>query len=200
MSINYVEIGTYCQENYKESFNGEKWMKYSNTWFVAIDKDDNVNVSITPHILEDATKCILIHEYRKLAETNWYKWYNIEFINEKGEVLRNRIDDEFTLYVNYIKSWNNQVMHLEADNNIYYKCKAPWDKGIKKVWQLYCNLKEVKAKKERELVSSLFQKNESILEMQKSIDNFNYTNHFLEQERDLYKSLLDEIKGIVNKE
>lgn len=200
MSINYVEIGTYCQENYKESFNGEKWMKYSNTWFVAIDKDDNVNVSITPHILEDATKCILIHEYRTLAETNWYKWYNIEFINEKGEVLRNRIDDEFTLYVDYIEHFYNQVMHLKADNNIYYKCKAPWDKSIKKVWQLYCNLKEVKAKKERELISSLFQKNESILEMQKSIDNFNYTNHFLEQERDLYKSLLDEIKGIVNKE
>lgn len=196
MSINYVEIGTYCQEKYKESFNGEKWIKYSNTWFVAIDKDDNVNVSITPHILEDATKCILIHEYTESG----YKWYNIEFINEKGEVLKNRIDDEFTLYVNYIKSWNNQVMHLKADNNIYYQCKAPWDKSIKKVWQLYCNLKEVKAKKERELISSLFQKNESILEMQKSIDNFNYTNHFLEQERDLYKSLLDEIKGIVNKE
>ena len=61
MNIDYVELGTYCQNRYKESLDGSK-NKYQKTWFVSINEDNSTLISTTPHILKNATKCILIHD------------------------------------------------------------------------------------------------------------------------------------------
>ena len=46
----------------------------------------------------------------------------------------------------------------------------------------------------------LFQKDEKIIELEKQIEDFKFTNHLLEKERDQYKELLDEIKASFSKE
>ena len=92
MDIDFIELGKYCQAEYKASLDGKN-NKYSKTIFVAIKEDNNILVSTTPHILAQAKKCILIHERSCLAVSKWYSWYMVQFINEKGEVFVNRIDE-----------------------------------------------------------------------------------------------------------
>ena len=196
MKIDFVELGIYCQTRYKESHNSQT-TKYIKTWFIAINEDNNIFTSTTPHILSNAVKCILIHERSSLAVSNWYEWYEVEFINEYGEVFENRIDDEFELSIYYGKNFADQVMKLCDNHRQYYACRAPWGENIKKVWQLYCRLKETKSESERYLISSMFKKDEKILELEKKIENFNFTTHFLEEERNTYKNLLDELKHII---
>lgn len=111
MNIDYVELGTYCQNSYKESLDGPK-NKYQKTWFVSINEDNSTLISTTPHILKNATKCILIHEHLSIAISNWYEWYKIDFINELGEVLDGRIDEEFELRIISCGGYANQWMQI----------------------------------------------------------------------------------------
>ena len=198
MNIDFMELGTFCQNRYKESFEG-KTSNYVKTLFVAIDEENNVYTSTTPHILKSATKCILIHEHVSLAVTNWYSWYKVEYINENGEVLDNRLDDEFVLSVVACGGYANQVMELSADQRNYFSCKVPWENSIKKVWQLYSRLKQTKSVSERLLISSVFNKDEKILEMEKTIEDFKFQTYRLEEESKTYKTLLDELKDIIKK-
>ena len=57
----------------------------------------------------------------------------------------------------------------------------------------------MKSTNEIKLVASLFKKNETILELKKEIENFKFTEYLLEQERNQYKRMLDEIKEMVEK-
>lgn len=67
-----------------------------------------------------------------------------------------------------------------------------------KVWKLYSMTKKMETDKEIELTARLFRSDEKILEMERKIASHEFTNLLLEQERDQYKSLLDEIKEMVN--
>ena len=60
MNIDFVELGTYCQTEYRKTLNQLK-DKYRKTLFVAIKDDNSISVSTTPHILSNASKCIMIH-------------------------------------------------------------------------------------------------------------------------------------------
>lgn len=197
MKIDFVDLAKYCQTEYKESINRNKGEKYDKTLFVAIREDDTISVSSTPHILSDANKCILIHGKWEVAIKNWYLWYCVQFINESGEVLTNRIDDEFEMEISPIGGWANQCLCLSADNRIYYSCSAPWENSIKSVWELYLRLKKADTEYERKLISSLFKKDEKILELEKKSQNFEYKTQLLEKENDLYKGILDEIKCLM---
>ena len=58
--------------------------------------------------------------------------------------------------------------------------------------------KKMETDKEIELTARLFRSDEKILEMERKIASHELANQLLEQERDQYKSLLDEIKEMVN--
>ena len=49
------------------------------------------------------------------------------------------------------------------------------------------------------LVSRLARQDESILTLKKEVDSQNYSTMLIEKERDLYKSLLDDINQMLNK-
>ena len=57
MNIDFVELGTYCQTEYRKTLDSLK-DKYRKTLFVAIMDDNSISVSATPHILSNAKKCI----------------------------------------------------------------------------------------------------------------------------------------------
>lgn len=84
MDIDFIELGKYCQAEYKASLDGKN-NKYSKTIFVAIKEDNNILVSTTPHILAQAKKCILIHERSCLAVSNGIHgiWFNSSTKKEK---------------------------------------------------------------------------------------------------------------------
>ena len=197
MNIDFVELGTYCQTEYRKTLDSLK-DKYRKTLFVAIKDDNNISVSATPHILSNAKKCILIHERLSLAISNWYSWYVVQFINENGEVLVGRLDNAFELCTVACGGYDNQWLELRADHRTYYSCKAPWkENDIKSIWDLYVKLKQATTECERNLIASLFKKDQTILELEKANQNFEYKTQLLENEKKLYKGILDDIKNLL---
>lgn len=196
----FIKLATDCQKDEKEKYSKIPQTRYVRTLFIAIMEDEQILISEKPNLLGDAKKCMLIHERAEIAITNWYYWYNIEFINEKGEVSQNRIDDEFKLRITSSGRYENQVMFLESDNyggRTYYQCVRPWETSIKKVWALYMQLKNVKTEGERNLISRLFMKDEAILDLEKQVEEFEFMKVLLEEEKEGYKKLLDDIKELV---
>ena len=197
MNIDFVELGTYCQTEYRKTLDSLK-DKYRKTLFVAIKDDNNISVSATPHILSNAKKYILIHERLSLAISNWYSWYVVQFINENGEVLVGRLDNDFELCTVACGGYDNQWLELRADHRTYYSCKAPWkENDIKSIWDLYVKLKQATTECERNLIASLFKKDQTILELEKANQNFEYKTQLLENENKLYKGILDDIKNLL---
>lgn len=197
MNIDFVELGTYCQTEYRKTLDSLK-DKYRKTLFVAIMDDNSISVSATPHILSNAKKCILIHERLSLAISNWYSWYVVQFINENGEVLVGRLDNDFELCTVACGGYDNQWLELRADHRTYYSCKAPWkENDIKSIWDLYVRLKQATSECERNLIASLFKKDQTILELEKANQNFEYKTQLLENEMKLYKGILDDIKNLL---
>ena len=197
MNIDFVELGTYCQTEYRKTLDSLK-DKYRKTLFVAIMDDNSISVSATPHILSNAKKCILIHERLSLAISNWYSWYVVQFINENGEVLVGRLDNDFELCTVACGGYDNQWLELRADHRTYYSCKAPWkENDIKSIWDLYVRLKQATTECERNLIASLFKKDQTILELEKANQNFEYKTQLLENEKKLYKGILDDSKNLL---
>ena len=194
MNIDFVELGTYCQTEYRKTLN-HLTDKYRKTLFVAIKDDNSISVSATPHILSNASKCIMIHERLSLAISNWYSWYVVQFINENGEVLVNRIDNDFELHTVSCGGYDSQWLELCADNRTYYSCKAHWkEDDIKSIWELYVKLKQATTKCERNLIASLFEKYKTILEWEKADQNLERKTQLLENEKIMYKEILHDIK------
>lgn len=197
MDIDFIELGKYCQAEYKASHDGKN-NKYIKTIFVAIKEDNNILVSTTPHILAQAKKCLLIHEHCSLAISNWYSWNLVQFINEKGEVFVDRIDEEFELYPASTGSYY-QLLILSANQVNFYSHRAPFENCIQSFWDLYIRLKKANTQTERELIASLFKQSQKVLELEKENQDFKYKTQLLECEKNTYKEMLDSIKELINK-
>ena len=194
--INFIELAEYCQRRYKEEKNSDN-KKYISTLFVAITKEGEIIPSTTPHILKDAELCILLH--RSTYKNNYYWWDSLqfEFINSNGVIL-DRFDDKFKLVAgSYNVEENRLKLSLKYKENSIYSFSENWENSIIKVWKLYLMLKDIKTYEEIKLITDLYQKDEKILELENQIEDFKFSNYLLEQERNQYKSLLDEIKQIV---
>lgn len=104
----------------------------------------------------------------------------------------------FKLSISSRDTFANQVMSLYHGYHKLYACRRPWEDNMAKVWKLYSMTKKMETDKEIELTARLFRSDEKILEMERKIASHEFTNHLLGQERDQYKSLLDEIKKMVS--
>lgn len=196
--IDFVELATFCVNRYKESHSTSS-DSYAGTLYVAILEDNSVLCSRTPHVLKNAVKCLLIHQRSELAISNYYLWYNIEFIDDKGCVFDGNLGNGFKLEVSAWGQFSNQMMSLLYNQSSLYWCSPPFEDHITKVWEIYTRLKDIPTEKEINLIANLFRKDDEILELEKKVEDFTFTNQLLKQERDQYKELLDEIKEMVEK-
>lgn len=195
--INFIELATFCQNEKKEAYEKMANTNYVYTIFAAITEDNQVLTSRTPHILGSADKCILIHVRSSRAISNWYNWYDVQFINEQGQVLEDALDDEFSLKICIYGGYAHQRLELCADGMHYYSAEMPCDNSIADIWTLYLQLKEAKTRTERDLISDLFRKDKTILELKKEVEDFKFKTQLLEDEKAMYKGLLTEIQSIV---
>ena len=196
--VDFIEIAEYCVNRYTEAHNSQN-DSYENTLYVAITGDNRVLLSSTPHILREAKKCLLIHQTSKLAISNYYSWYKVEYINEEGCNQDGVLGDGFTISINPRSGWADQVMRLDYEEDNIYWGERPWTDTIPKVWELYTRVRKAKSKDEIELIAELYSKDETILEMEKEIEGFKFREHLLKKQRDQYKGLLKEIKDLVEK-
>ncbi len=191
--INFIELAEYCQNRYKEN-NTSNEAKYISTLFVAITKEGEIIPSETPHILRNAEKCILFHISSYKNNNYWWNSYKFQFINNDGVVSDYRLDDKFELLGDYTKGTCLYYKEYEI-----FSVPKPWENGIVKVWKLYLKIKDLKTYEEIILMTDLYRKDEKILELENQIEGFKFAKYLLEQECNQYKSLLDEIKQIIEK-
>lgn len=196
--IDFIELATFCVNRYKESHNTNS-NRYAGTLYVGILEDNRVMCSITPHVLGNCVKSILVHRRDTLAQTNSYYWYDIEFIDENGCVSDGNLGNGYSINVRAWGQYSNQIMSLDYNHSHMFWCRPPFEDHMAKLWEIYIRLKDVPTEKEINLTAELIRKDEKILELEKEVEDFSFTNQLLKQERDQYKELLDEIKEMVEK-
>ena len=131
----FQDIAQFCINRYKESFDPKDENNfYVDTLYVAIDRYKFVTCSTTPHILSEATQCLLIHRRKTLAVTNWYSWYKVEYIDEEGAVTEGILKKGFILDIDACGSFSNQVMELRYKDKVLYYCYTPWEANLQHVW------------------------------------------------------------------
>ena len=192
--IDFVELASFCAKQYKDSHNGYGY-SYQHTHFVSITDDNEVKCSITPHILEKAKECILIHESCNMNEY----LHKVEFINEDGCVTAGELEGDFSIDIDGICKHNRPSLSLKYGNLVIYWVDKHWADNIPRLWELYTQLRDKTSKSEIKLISKLYSQNDDILKLKKELVDFKFENHLLEQERNQYKELLDEIKEMVGR-
>lgn len=98
MAVDFMEIAAYCKQAIEQKCLGSGYSKYE-ILYVSIREDDSIKMSQTPHILKEAKQCILIHSWQQLAVTNSYDNYYLQCVNQNGEVLLNKLDDDYSVYI-----------------------------------------------------------------------------------------------------
>ena len=194
--VDFIELAEYCVKKAKE-VPSYVLKHYESTQFVCISKDNIVKCSMTPHILLDAYQFILMHKMRDYNDT----WYEFEFINEEGCVKAADLDDIFFLSSERTRR-DKPIIFLrehcvnEVGVDQYHRYYSSDD--ICKIWEIYSQIKDISSRSERKLIVEMFKNNEKIIDLEKQIEDFSFTIHLLEQERDQYKDMLDEIKDLID--
>jgi len=190
----FKDIAKYCVERYKTSLDEES-ERYLGTLYVSIDEHDFVDCSTTPHILSQATKCILIHSRQALAITNWYTWYKVEYIDEEGNVTYGMLGNGFRLSSHFRQDYRDQRLN---ETTLIYSVPAPFEDKMQKVWDVYLRAKRAKSQAALELMAELIEKDETILELEGEIANLKFTNILLEKQKKQYRGLLRQIREMVD--
>ena len=110
-NVDFVKLASYCIDEYRKTVSADG-QEYIRTYCFAIKDDGSVISSMTPHILSDAKKCILIHEKKKYAVTILYSWFYVQYIDETGCVHDEKLDNNYRLYITNSGAYSNQVMNL----------------------------------------------------------------------------------------
>ena len=188
--VDLIEIATFCANRYKDA-HMKPGDRYTGTLFVGISGSNKVQCSTTPHILQNAYQCILIHGRLDSLRDTFYK---VEFINEEGSVKDSFLDDVFNLQA---KSGRYLRLELYYNDIYFYSLNGSFDKNMPILWELYSKIRYLKTYSEQKVVRDLFDKDEKIFELESHIEDLNYQNKLLKQERDQYKEILDEIKDML---
>lgn len=204
---NIKEIARVCKENYLLRCAQVTYMRSYAIYYVAILADGELRFSSTPDILDEASKCYLIHYWSQLAETCWYSTFNVQSINEHGEVGEGRLDADyyFTFHNAYFN--NPPRIVLKRNNTILYNesiylhantLHLGLETEIKNIWYLYGKCKkECKTEFESKLLCNLVAKERNLEELKRELESKTAKEKLLEEELSKYRTLLDDIKKLL---
>ena len=204
-SFDFMELAAYCkQEVEKKCAETDRKWDYK-ILYMAIYDDDSIKISRTPHVLKGAKHCILVHSWEQLAATIAYDTYLVQSINENGEVLESSLDSEYSIHI-YPSSFNNSAgISLRRNGDAIYEAKI-WANGehilpqrLTFAWNLYQkSKKECKTLKESQLLGKLAKANQNIEELESKLADSSVNERLLEAEVRQYRSLLDEVKNLMD--
>ena len=201
------ELASFCKEEKEQECKKSDYKYGYSIIYIAIDNNDEVRVSRTNHILENAKKCFLIHSWEQKAVTQYYDTYCIQSINEKGEVLSGEIDDEYCIILTN-SSWSySATISLCRNGNNIYSAKL-WENGInllpKRTAFIFCLYKKMKhsckTQFESELLGNLAEKEQLIEDLEKKLKDTNARKLFLEDEMKQLQATFAEIKSLLQSE
>ena len=192
--VNFEQIAESCVKKYQEGL--DKNVKHLQTLYVAISKDDDVTCSLTPSILKDAYRCILIHKCNSSVYPNVYC---INYISEKGGVTNGFIDKGYSISIepdfNVQPPYPFYLLILENSNyGISFTFKRPFEDKLQKLWNIYCKVKDAKSKEELILLKKIIENEKKQSEIKAELDS---AYHLLDELNSKYRKLLDDIKSLV---
>ena len=179
----FVQLSQESVNRYRESIGSSEYETHRNTLYVAISEIGVVTCAYDPVILRDAYQCILIHCKSKLAITNWYDYYKVEYINHDGLNLEGIIGND--CYIEMVSGAGRYAtMTLYHRDEDLYSCRLPFEAHMQGLWDAYCNTWNRGQDETSLLRAELIQKEERI--------------HDLELQVNQYKRMLTGIKEIVS--
>ena len=206
--VNFIEIAKYCKEEKEQECRKSGYKNNYSMLYIAIHDDERISVSQTPHMLKSATRCILIHRWDEIAVTNGYAHYFIQSINSKGEVGGGNIDEEYSLHISAEFSSYPPRLYLSIKEQTIYSMSLGGHgmsyqdalcQELIKVWDLYKKCKEkCKTLFEAQLLGSLTYKEGTIKALEEKLELMSVKEAYLQREIGQYRSLLDEIKTLLN--
>ena len=194
-NVDIYEIANYCLEQYKNSLS-HTTNKYEGTEFFAITEDNQVLYSTTPHILKNAVQAIMVHKYLYQYFQYWNPNYDIEYIDEMGRANGGFLGEGHRLS---IVTGNRPflLMKFTFNNEVLYEAYVNNRVMVPLIWKLFNQVKQVDTLSEKKLITELLKKDQTISDLEEKVQDFSFANYLLEQERNQYKGLLDEIKQLI---
>lgn len=203
MNEQLLEIAEYCKNEVEKDCKRTDRYGYE-ILYAAIFDDSSIKVSATPHILREASHCLLIHKWMQLAVTQYYDTYRVQHITSDGEVLEGMLDDEYSLSI-YASSFNHsaRICLKRNGDEVFWKAlmyNTRIEKMIPFTWGLYLKCKsECKTFLESKLMGTLAKKEDSIKSLEESLANSSLKEQILQDEICAYKNLLSDIQAYFEK-
>ena len=200
--VDIREIAQYCKNEYQQNCEKADNKCHYSIHYAAISKDGKMRVSRTPHILEGAQECFLIHSWDQKAETRWYRTYDVQRVNVDGEVGGGDFDDEYSFSISEARFSTPEMISFRRNGQeLYCESLLAWGNCIlanrlEYVWDLYKKCKrECKTQYESELLCELAEKEESIKELEGRLAESTVKEQYLREQLSQYRTLLDEIRS-----
>lgn len=185
-TVSIKQLAQFCVEKFQKSI--YKDYNYAGTLYVAVYCTNQVECSITPHILDGAMSCFLIHKQKYLY--NDRVEYKVDYINENNSVTDGYIGNGF--YLRAQTTGQYSLILQKHDPLITYTFNLPFEDKMQKIWDVYCKLKGAKSKEELLLRNKMIKNEDSGIKAE--LDS---AYQLLEELNNKYKKLLDDIRAIV---
>lgn len=195
--VDFIGIADYCKAEFEKEHTIEGRDKYVKTTYAAITEDNKISYSTTPHILENAHKCLLIHTNNRRASTNWYYWYKFQYIDQFGNVHDERLEDGFSLQICY-SSYSDQRVYLKKECRELCSFPLPIENDLEFFWNLYNKCRECATVEEAALVGSLAMKDRKIMELERKYDSLTYANELLKRQEARNEALISRLEKALN--
>jgi len=208
-SVNFLEIAKFCKDEFEQKCAKSSHMSGYSLLYVALFEDGQMRISKTPHILSGATKCYLIHKWSQLAVSCWYETYNVQSINEFGEVNEGEFDDEYSFSISAASFNVSPRVYLKRSGDSLYSAEL-WESGISSeavltrelnyIWSLSKKCKkECHSMFESQLLCKLAQKEQNIKSLEEKLESSSAKELYLQSEISEYRTLLNDIKSALEK-
>ncbi|MEE0318066.1 MAG: hypothetical protein UDS46_11295 [Bacteroidales bacterium] len=205
MTVDFMELASYCKQDIELKCSKTDHKFEYDILYAAIQEDDDIKTSRTPHILKEAKQCILIHSWQQLASTIDYDTYLVQCINQNGEVHSDKLDNDYSIHIYPSRYSTCASISLKRGSVSIYESTI-WSNGenvlpqkLSYIWNLYKRCKsECKSLEESKLLGKLAQKEQTVNALNSKITDFSIKQQLIEAEVSQYRFLLDEIKKLIN--
>lgn len=205
-TFDFKEIAQYCIDQVKQECTEHPQSQhgYMTALYIAILPDNQIRVSKTPHILDGAKRCYIVHKWSQLASTIWYAAYKIHSISETGEVGEGELDEKYSFRINWAHFNCPEEIVLKRDGETIYSASL-WNRGqyilsqeVSFLWEFYNKCKEeCSTILESKLLSKLAKKEQKIEVLEKALAESSIKEEYLKAEIGEYRYLLDKIQQLV---
>jgi hypothetical protein len=205
--INFETIARRVVQDFKSQYEGEKYQRFVDyQLYVAILKNGQILTSTEVEVFSNPNidDCLIILTFSQLAISNWYNWYKIKHVDSKGNVHEGYEKDGWSISIDKWDTYRNQKLYLNKNHCDVYMISIgannnPWEVPIQHLWEFIQVANKCNSTKEIQLLGENFKLKEDIEELKDKNIGLELTNKILNKEKELYKSLLDDIKNAIRR-